>query len=191
MKSDYEVRGWTSGLFATFSLFFRSSPDLLLGVAFVGAARRSLARDSRSELGDRQWRRRWQRTLPLLVSLERSGRDQQAERFDSYDYSRCRRVFCSCVVSSFHAFLIRVDALLATFVLATLSSAWRGTAWSLTKPSRTLGQVKLGWSSWGGLSKVLAGRAYSSDPLSSHFSLVVTLFSKGRWSHSFCRRHAT
>ena len=36
--------------------------------------------------------------------------------------------------------------------------------------------------------RVLAGRAYSSDPLSSHFSLVVTLFSKGRWSHSFCRR---
>ncbi len=85
--------------------FFRSSLDLLLGVAFVGAARRSLAHDSRSELGDRQWRRRWQRSLPLLVSFEGSGfADRQAERFDSYDYSRCRRVLSSCVVSSFHAF---------------------------------------------------------------------------------------
>jgi hypothetical protein len=33
-------------------LWVRASLDLLLGVAFVGAARRSLARDSRSELGD-------------------------------------------------------------------------------------------------------------------------------------------
>ncbi len=86
------------------SVGFWASLDLSLGVAFVGAARRSLVHDSRSELGDRQGRRRLQRTLPLLVSLEGSGPDQQAERFDSYDYSRCRRIFCSCIVSSFHAF---------------------------------------------------------------------------------------
>ena len=85
--------------------FSRASLDLSLGVAFVGAARRSLDHDSHSELGDRQWRRRWQRTLPLLVSFEGSDfADRQTVRIDSYDYSSCRRVYSSCVVSSFHAF---------------------------------------------------------------------------------------
>ena len=107
----------------------------------------------------------WQRRLPLLVSFEGSG-DQHAERFDSYDYSRCRRVFYSCVVSSFHAFLIRVDAWLATFVLATWGSAWRRAASSFTKPSITRCQVLLGWSQPGSWQGVL------SRPILSHLTTV-------------------
>jgi len=88
-----------------------------------------------------------------------------------------RRLIFPCV-------LIRVVALLATFVLATLSSAWRGTVWSLTKRSRTLRQVCLG-----GLSKGLGWPClFVRSSLSSHVNVVVTLCSKSRWSHSFCRR---
>lgn len=81
--------------------FFRSSLDLLLGVAFVGRLPTSRA----ASLPTDERRRRWQRSLPSLVSFEGSGFvDRLAERLDSYDYSRCRRNFSSCVVSSFHAF---------------------------------------------------------------------------------------
>jgi len=83
--------------------FSRSSPDLSLGVAFVGAARRSLAHDSRQ----RAWRPtsgvdERQRTLPLLVSSEGSGPNQPAKRFDAYDYSRCRRC-CENSAPSHHS----------------------------------------------------------------------------------------
>ena len=67
--------------------------------------------DSRSELGDRQWRRRWQRRLPLLVSFE--GSSSWLGRPNDSTHTTIRgvdAVFCSCVVSSFHTFLIRVDA---------------------------------------------------------------------------------
>ncbi len=48
---------------------FRAWLDLSLGVAFVGAARRSLARDSRSELGDRQGRRRMATDIAFVGEL--------------------------------------------------------------------------------------------------------------------------
>ncbi len=166
---------------------FRAWLDLSLGVAFVGAARRSLAHDSRSELGDRQWRRRLQRTLPLLVSLEGSG--SRIGRPNDSTHTTIRGVDAFSVHASSHLsmrVLIRADDLLATFVLATLSSAWRGTAWSLTKRSRTPCQVI-----WGGLSKGLGWPCLFVRSLSSHFRLVVALFSKSRWSHSFCRRPAS
>jgi len=166
-------------------LMVRASLDLSLGVAFVGAARRSLAHDSRQ----RAWRPtsgvdERQRTLPLLVSFEGSGWDQQAERFDSYDYSRCRRVFSLCVVSSFHAFLIRVGCVAGHIRFGDLEFRLARSCVVPHEPLRTLCQVKVGWSQQGSWLAVLIRPIL---PL-SHFSLVVNLFSKGRWSHSFCRR---
>jgi hypothetical protein len=77
-----------------------------------------------------------------------------------------RRLIFPCV-------LIRADALLATFVLATLSS----TREELLVPHEAFANSPSG-QSWVVSAMVLAGRACSFDPLSSHLKLVVALFSK-------------
>ena len=90
--------------------FSRASLDLSLGVAFVGAARRSLAHDSRSELGDRQWRRRGQRSLPLLVSLREA--DSRIGRPNDSTHTTIRGVDAFVLHASSHLSIrsVRVDA---------------------------------------------------------------------------------
>ena len=152
---------------------FRASLNLSLGVAFVGAARRSLVHDSRSELGDRQWRRRLQRTFVGELGGKRVT-DRQGERFDSYDYSRCRRVFCSCVVSSFHAFLIRVDACAGHIRFGDVEFRL---ARSCVLPHQAFANSVSGPVGWSQQGSWLAVPVRSILSL-FHLSLVVALFSK-------------
>ena len=91
--SDYEVRGRSS---EGRSLFVKTFRHVMLKLLWscLRRSRRSVARPA---LAQRAWRptggrRRRQRSWPLLVGREGSGhKDQQAKRFDAYDYSRCRR----------------------------------------------------------------------------------------------------
>ena len=86
---DYEVRGLGSegGLTFLFSWLGHGAGGPLLGVAFVGAARRS------------PWpcRRAAQTKATETALVGESGRETvlvevtHAKRFDSYDYSKCRR----------------------------------------------------------------------------------------------------
>ena len=139
MKSELGQRGMFH-FSAGPSHFFLSFPGSCLR-----RSRRSVARPA---LAQRAWRPTgggdegngaclcWWAEREAVTRISRPN-DLTHTTIRGVDASFLRRLIFPCV-------LIRADALLATFVLATLSSAWRGTAWSLTKPSRTPCQVLLG-----------------------------------------------
>ena len=112
-------------------------------------------------------------SVAFVGELEGSGfTDWQAERFDSYDYSRCRRFCSSCVVSSFHTFCSR-GCLAGHIRFGDMEFRVVRSCVVLTKPRGISVRSKLG-----GLSNGLGWPVCSSDSLSSHSRLVVTLFLK-------------
>ena len=127
----------------------------------------------------------WQRSLPLLVSLEGSGQVRQGERIDSYDYSRCRRVFCSCVVSSFHACSDSRGCLAGHIRFGDIEFRL---ARSRVVPHEAFANSMsghLGWSQQGSWLAVLV----RSIPFVS-LQVGGCFVFKNRCSHSFCRRPA-
>ncbi len=165
--------------------FSRTSLDLSLGVAFVGAARRSLAPHSRSELGDRQWRRRGQRSLPLLVSLREA--DSRFGRPNDSTHTTIRGVDAFVLLASSHL-SIRSGSRGCLAGHIRFGDVEFRVVRSCVVPheaSRTQCQVKVRWSQqWSWLACLFVRFSLVSLPVGCY------LVFKSHWSHSFCRRPA-